>query len=124
MEQLSEGFIDKINKMNDHFQGAVRLNGLQKSGALAAGAMGGLLVGSAPVAVGLFLSTLLANVAFRVYFLKKVAKCLGEKVGEEAIEALRVQKTFDGGSDINDIESRKSRKVLQDIRAKLVKKGC
>lgn len=132
-EKLSEGFIDKINKMNDYFQATVRQTGFEKSKAVGAGVAGGalagaagasLLTGVAPAAVALFMATLLANSAFRLFFLKKVARCLGEKVGEEAIEALRVQKTFDSGTSSEMIEARKARKTLEEIRAKLVKKGC
>lgn len=124
MNKLSESFIDDINRLNDFFQSTVRQNGFEVSKAIGIGAMSGLLISSAPIGIAAFMATLAANSLFRAFFLKKVAKCLGEKVGLQAIEALRVQRTFDGGTSSEQIEARKARKTLEDIRAMLVKKGC
>jgi len=124
MEKLSEGFIDDINQLNDFFQASIRQTGFEHSKALAVGAMSGLLVSSLPIAIGAFFTALLFNSGFRIWFLHKVGKCLGEKIGQQAIEALRVQKTFDSGTSSEMIEARKARKVLEEIRAKLNKMGC
>ena len=126
IDEIESGISGGIDKLS----ATVKKTGFEQTKGALAGIYGtgmGLGLAASPLAsagIGAvaFASYLLFNSVGRYRFINKVERCLGEKAAKDAIEFLRLLKTFDDGQDFTNTQARKARSKIHDMKVKM--KSC